>query len=348
MKETKNRASGRIPAGETAVFCTQAALLLKAGVPLHEGLRDLCETGTAEGKNRLGLVADAVEKTGSLYEGVQAAGIFPAYMAQMIQVGERVGKLEEVLEALNRHYERESKLRGAVRDAVIYPLILVVLMTAVIAVLVSAVFPVFSQVLDGLGMESAGILAVGTVAGRVALIVMAVLLALILVLAAVALTAAGREWLTRVGARLPVLRGLYRSAAAGRFASVMATTLSGGYDLDASLELAESVLADPAVKKKIGRCRKQVAEGGRLSDALVRTGLFSGLYARLLQTGERAGRLEDVLRQTAARYEEETDGRLAALVAVIEPTLVIVLSVVVGAILLSVMLPMIQILSAIG
>ena len=76
--------------------------------------------------------------------------------------------------------------------------------------------------------------------------------------------------------------------------------------------------------------------------------LFSGLYARLIQTGERAGRRDDVMRQMAVRYEEEIDDSLSTLVAVIEPTLVVLLSVIIGGILLSVMLPLISILSAIG
>lgn len=149
MKQEKTRAAGRIPAKETAVFCTQASLLLKAGVPLGEGLKTLTDEGTPQGKDLLRRIAEKVEETGSLYEGVREAEAFPSYMVQMIRIGERVGKLEEVLEALSRYYEREDKLRGAVRSAVLYPLILVVLMAAVIAVLVASVLPVFSQVLEG-------------------------------------------------------------------------------------------------------------------------------------------------------------------------------------------------------
>ena len=170
MKQTKIRASGRIPAKESAVFCTQAALLLKAGVPLNEGLQTLTDQGTPSGRDLLKRITDTVEKTGSLYEGVRAADVFPAYMVQMIHIGEKVGKLEEVLEALSRYYQREDKLRSAVRSAVLYPLILVVLMAAVIAVLVAAVLPVFSQVLEGLGAEISGagtsMLAAGNLIGQ--------------------------------------------------------------------------------------------------------------------------------------------------------------------------------------
>ena len=101
MKQAKTRAAGRIPAKETAVFCTQASLLLKAGVPLGEGLKTLTDEGTPQGKDLLRRIAEKVEETGSLYEGVREAEAFPSYMVQMIRIGERVGKLEEVLEALS-------------------------------------------------------------------------------------------------------------------------------------------------------------------------------------------------------------------------------------------------------
>ena len=128
----------------------------------------------------------------------------------------------------------------------------------------------------------------------------------------------------------------------------MAMMLSSGYNLDEALELAEDVTVDAMVKEKIVQCREKVAQGLSFSEALLQLDLFSGLYARLIQTGERAGRLDDVMRQMAVRYEEEIDDSLSTLVAVIEPTLVVLLSVIIGGILLSVMLPLISILSAIG
>lgn len=334
------------------MFCAQAALLLKAGVPLHEGLDTLTDQGTAAGRSLMQQIADTVGETGSLYEAVQGAGVFPAYMVQMIHIGEKVGKLEEVLGALSQYYEREDKLRGAVRSAVLYPLILVLMMAVVIAVLVAAVLPVFSQVLEGLGAEisgaGAGMLAAGNVIGRCSLAVVAVLLLLMLLLIAMSLTAGGRERLVRLSARLPFLRGVYRSIASGRFASVMSMMLSSGYSLDDALELAEGVTADPATISKIVQCREKVASGASFANALLELELFSGLHTRLIQTGERAGRLDDVMQQMAAHYEEEIDDRLSALVALVEPVLVILLSVIIGGILLSVMLPMISILSAIG
>lgn len=344
--------TGRVPAGETAVFCTQAALLLEAGIPLGEGLATLVGEGTPAGRGPLARVADTVQETGSLYEGVRAAGVFPAYMVQMIRIGEAAGKLEEVLRSLGRYYEREETLSRSVRSAVLYPVILILLMAAVVAVLVIAVLPVFSQVFAGLGADlstaGASWMEAGVWIGRIALIAVAVLLVCLAVLFILSLTAPGRAWLLRLGARLPGLRGTSRQIAASRFASVMAMLLSSGYDLNEALEMAAAIVPDAHLKAQIGQCRERVAQGDSLAAALQEGALFSGLYARLLQTGEQAGRLDEVMERLAVHYEEEADQSLGRLVSVIEPALVIVLSVIIGAILLSVMLPLISILSLIG
>lgn len=350
-QKTAARASGRIPAKETALFCTQAGLLLKAGIPLGDGLASLTEEGAGAGREILCRIADTARETGSLYEAVQQAGVFPSYMVHMIRIGETAGKLEEVLDSLSLYYEREDRLRGAVRSAVLYPLILILLMAAVIAVLVVAVMPIFSSVLTDLGAEASantGFIRTGAVIGRCSLVVIAVLLALLVVMLLLSLSAKGRQMLMSLSTRLPVLRRLYRQIASGRFASVMSMLLSSGYDLGEALELAEEVVADSTVKNKIRLCRDKVSNGTAFSAALLELDLFSGLYARLIQTGEKTGRLDDVMKNMAAQYETDVEESLSGVVALIEPTLVILLSVIIGSILLSVMLPLIGILSAIG
>lgn len=348
MKTSK--VSGRIPAGETAVFCIQAALLLKAGIPLSDGLDSLADTGADPSAIRQ--IAQTTAKTGSFYEAVKTAGVFPAYMIQMIRIGETVGKLEEALDSLGAYYQREDRLRHSIRRAVGYPLVLLFLMAAVIAVLMIAVLPLFAQVIESLGAAEigspAGLMEAGVLIGRCALITIAVLLAGTTVLLLASLSGRGRRLLQRLFTRLPLLRGLYRRIVSGRFASVMAMMLSSGYPLSEALGLAADIVTDPLVREKIGQCREKVESGLPFAQALIRLDLFSGLYARMIQTGEKTGRLDEVMARLAASYEDDTEEALSSFVSLIEPTLVILLSVIIGGILLSVMLPLIHILSLIG
>lgn len=350
MKQKKARTAGRVPAKEIAVFCEQVALLLQAGIPLNDGLDTLTDEGTASGRELLQFLAEQVRETGSLYTAVREAGVFPHYMVQMIRVGENAGKLETVMQALSLYYAREDKLRTAVRSAVFYPVILIVLMAAVIVVMAVAVLPVFSQVLSELGSEagSNGFLTVGAAVGRCALGVVAVLMVILLAVLVASLTSGGRAWLIRISRRLPGLRRVHRRMASGRFASALSMMLSSGYDLQEALKLSGDVVTDPTVKQKITQCRELVENGTPFADALLQLDLFSGLYARLIQTGEKTGRLDEVMQKMAAQYEEESYETLSSLVAVIEPTLVILMSIIIGGILLSVMLPLIGMISLIG
>jgi len=350
--EVKRVVKGRIPPREIAVFCSQASMLLKAGIPLHEGLENMTEEYTATGGSLLKGIAAKVEETGSLYEAVEDAGVFPSYMVQMIRIGETVGKLEDVLESLSAYYNREGRIREAVRSAVLYPVILIFLMAAVIGVLVAVVLPVFSEVLEGLGSDvtgsDAGFMDSGIFIGKITLIAMGAILVLLIAVLAVSITAGGRAKLMQMSGNLPFLRKLYSKMSSSRFALVISMMLTSGFDLNETLEMSGKVVSDGAVKVKIDQCREKVNSGKSFSESLLEIGLFSGLYARMIQTGERTGRLDEVMDKLAAQYSDEADESISTLIALIEPTLVVILSVIIGSILLSIMLPLIQVMSQIG
>ena len=352
IQESKRVDAGRVPPGEIAVFCTQAAMLLKSGIPLHDGLDTMTDESTMIGSSLLKRIAAKAGETGSLYEAVKDAGVFPSYMVHMIQIGETVGKLEEVLDSLSAYYNREEKIRNAVRSAVLYPVILIFLMAAVIAVLVALVLPVFSNVLGNLGTDikgtGIGFMDIGITIGKITLIVMAVLLLILVLLLIISATSAGRAHLLKMSGHLPFLRKLYSRMASSRFALVISMMLTSGFDLNEALEMSAKVVSDKTVKIKIDQCREKVGSGTPFSDALLEIGLFSGLYARMIQTGEKTGQLDEVMNKLAGKYSDEADESLSTLISLIEPTLVIVLSVIIGSILLSIMMPLVQVMSMIG
>lgn len=162
MKVGKDRKSSVLPADETSMFCTQIALVLKSGISLADGTEAIyssCENGP--GKKYFEEISTAVTQTGSLYEAVKQVGIFPSYMVEMTGIGERAGKLDDVMEALGLYYEREHNIKKSIKNAVLYPAVLLMMLAIVIAVLVIGVLPIFSNVFESLGIQpdsSAGIM----------------------------------------------------------------------------------------------------------------------------------------------------------------------------------------------
>lgn len=335
---------------ELSILCEQLALILGSGLPLHDGVEALCEnyrdTRYAEAFEALN---QAVLETGSLREGLQAAGVFPVYLVEMAQIGEKTGELDHVMSDLAAYYQREDKVHKAIRNAVVYPLVLVCMMAVLIVVLVTQVLPIFEDVFRGMGLSLEGAggawMSVGIGVGRVALIAAGAFVLLALVFALI-LRGDGhptaKSFLFRV---VMPLQRLNQKLCAGRFASTLAMMLSSGYPLDESLELIENILTDPDVAGKVRACRERMRGGEPFPGAIESIGLFERLHCRMVRVGFQAGQTDTVMRRLAGLYDEEMDESISRVVGVIEPTLVALMSVIIGAILLSVMLPLMSVLS---
>lgn len=160
---------------ELSSFCSEVALMLGAGMALYSGMEALEKTYENDPHAQLyQAISSGVVETGSLHDALEATHAFPRYMVEMCGIGEQTGHLEEVMQGLSVYYERESRIRQAVRSAVTYPLVLAVMMVLILLVLILKVMPVFRRVLGSMGvaMTSSGsaMMAVGTVIGWAVLV----------------------------------------------------------------------------------------------------------------------------------------------------------------------------------
>lgn len=231
---------------ETAAFCSQMAMILHSGISTLEGVSLMLEdTKDQEEIKFLTCIEETLQSTGNFQEALASTGAFPAYMLHMVQIGEYSGKLDEVMEALSVHYEREAGIAQAIKNAVTYPLIMVFMMLLVILVLVTKVMPIFNQVFRQLGSEMTGlskaILDFGTAINRysVVLIVLVALLAVLILY--FGKTKSGREKLSSFTSRLGWTKAFTEKLAACRFASGMSLTLSSGMNPEECLNLASKL-----------------------------------------------------------------------------------------------------------
>jgi type IV pilus assembly protein PilC len=323
------------------------SMILKAGLSTTEGLSLLLEDSKKDSERvLLSQLYASLLQTGSFSQALRQAGVFPDYMLSMVVLGETTGRLDDTMESLANYYRREAWLGRSTHQAFTYPFILVVMMLAVILLLITQVMPIFSSVFQQLGTEMTGLaqtlLRFGQFLSSHALTVG---------VAAVVL-AAGMIWLvhsrqaTQLARRLGIARWLSDQIAAYRFANGMSLSLQSGLSPEESLHLTAPLVADTPYQKKVDACLTRVHQGEDLYHSIFDTGVFSGVYARMAALAARTGTMDEVMEKIADQYETAIDERLARLLAAIEPTLVIVLSVLVGLILLSVMLPLIHLLSA--
>ncbi len=350
MESKALRKKGMLPADEIASFCGQVALILQAGIPLYDGMETLVEScEDKKAKEAFKQLADKVIETGRLYEAVLEAGFFPQYMVNMIHIGEEAGKLDEVLKSLSVYYEREARIRKSIKSAISYPILLIMMMAAVVTLLVTSVLPVFEKVFENMGTDISetgkSIMNAGLVVGSISFLVIAIVLAIIIVIY-IASKLGAAEYLKRISFKLPLLRGLSKKISSGRFASVLSMMISSGYSLEKALELAPGIVTDSVAREKIRKCDELLKEGSSFPEALENIDMFKGMHNRMISVGFKAGQLDAVMDKMTKLYEDEVDDTIERLLSFIEPTLVAMLSIIIGGILVSVMLPLTSIMSS--
>lgn len=338
---------------EIASFCDQMAMIIKAGITPKDGLElmlsDAKDQGTKDIIEAL-LVHSRMGESFSLC--VKESGYFPKYVINMIALGEETGQLDDVLVALCKYYEHEEFLSDSIRSAITYPIIMIIMMMLIIILLITKVLPLFNQVFDQLGAQmngvSAFLLSIGQTFQTYSIIIMVILLVIFSVVFIMLKTQRGRRMWNSFLVVFPLTKKFQRDIAYGRFARGMSLTLSSGMKIYTAIDLVTELVEHKEVQKQVADLKNYIVEGSNFSEALNQAGIFSKLYARMIFIGVKSGNVDMVLEKIASLYEEDTERKLNNFISIIEPTLVISLSLVVGMILLSVILPLLGIMSGLG
>lgn len=334
-------------------FCSQMAIILHSGISAFEGISMMLEDQkNPEGLEVLKVVYEEMMQGKSLYDGMAAAEVFPDYACRMVQLGETSGRLDEVMQSLADYYSQEDALYKAIRHAVSYPLFMLVMMLGVLLVLMIKVMPIFQEVFLSLGTQMDGpagaVLRTGQAMSRYSGVIIVVFALVLMLFFWLSKTEKGRETASNWLRRNRMTQKFVRKTAQYRLAFGMSMSLRSGLDPERSLEMMGNLVDDPEIAGKINSCVEQMRQGSFFEDAVVEAKLFEGMQNRMIRIGQRTGALDQVMEEIARQCEEEVTEGIWDKVSMIEPTIVIVLAVLVGVILLSVMLPLMSIMSEIG
>ena len=301
-------------------------------------------------KKLLSEMAAAV-KGATLFSAMEKTGRFPEYAQGLMKVGEQTGRIEEVLASLAGYYEGRERLTRRIRGALLYPAVMLVLMLAVIGVLLVRVLPIFDDVYASLGGRltgvAGGLLALGRGLDRI-MPVLWVILALGAVFAlCFACVPAVREktaalWRSGWGDK-----GVARKLNNARLAQAMSMGMASGLPVEEAVALSAKLM-DAGAKERCASCRASLEQGTPLGEAMRASGFLPASQCRLLELGQRSGAGDAAMEKISRDLTEEGDAALDTLVGQVEPALVLLCSLLVGLILLSVMLPLMDIMAAIG
>ena len=347
MSEKSNKG---LSSAEISNFCGQVALILEAGLPLYDGMETLAGADrNSENADMYRSASKGVTEKGSLYDALKEDSRWPDYLVEMVGIGERSGQLDKVMRGLEAYYAREDRIRSSMVSAVTYPLVLGIMLVLIVLILLWRVLPVFRRVLGSMGVtmteSGSSMMRLGTALGWIIMAVVGVAV-LVVVAAAVLMRTRHRDRVLALVYRLvPPMQRLNRKLSASRVAGVLSMMLSGGFPMDEALEMTSRVLSDKDAADKVGAIRSGLEAGKSFSDAVEETQLFDELHNRMVTMGSATGREDQVLGKLAGLYEEQVEEDISRLVSIVEPTLVALLCIVIGAVILSVMLPMAGMLS---
>ncbi len=339
---------------EIGSMCGSLALLLHSGTGSADALtllaEDVASPKLAEKLKDMALEADLGTPLSQLFGADES---FPPYLKSLLEVGERTGRTEESLQSLADYYYDQARLSENLRDALVYPSILLVIMLLVVGVLLVKVLPIFDEVYRQLGTSltgvAGGLLALGQGISKI----MPVIAVLMIVIVVFVLLFANSEsfrnkavdlWRKRRGTK-----GLAWKIASAHFAQAFAMGLSSGLPTEESIELAGNVMSGiPAAKEQCDKCLNMIADGTPLPDALAETRLLPSTDARLLSLALKSGSADSSVRDISERLTAGGERSIRLAISRVEPALVIAGCILVGLILLCVMLPLMNIMSAIG
>ena len=235
-------------------------------------------------------------------------------------------------------------------SAVTYPLVLGVMLVLIIMIMLWKVLPVFQRVLNSMGVEMTGtgsaMMRLGSTIGWVVLALVGIVVVAVVVCAILMKTNMRDKVMNFLRKLFPPIRRISMKLSSSRVASVLSMMLSSGFPTGEALRIMPSILSDNEAAEKVKGISKDLENGMSFADAIEKSQLFEGLHNRMIRMGVAAGREDQVMSTIAEIYEGQVESGISQLVAIIEPTLIALLSIVIGAILLSVMLPMAGILSS--
>lgn len=352
-KKSRPRVFGRaLNSKGLTIFTRQLATLVKAGMPILRSLEVLARQEKRPGfKIVLEEIADTIRSGGNFSEGLAAhPKLFDRLYVNMVRAGEAGGVLDTVLERLAVFNEKSERLKGKVKSAMIYPIIISGVAVTIVSILMVFVVPKFQEIFTGLlkGQPlptlTQALLTVSYFMRDHFVVTLGTLIA--------AYVGFDLFRKTRVGARtvdwliihLPVVGELALKATIARFTRTFGTLLASGVPILQALVITRDTSGNVHVANALNVVHDRVKEGDNVAKPLESTAIFPGMVTSMIEVGEETGALPEMLTRIADSYDEEVDNAVAGLTSVIEPIMIVFMAVMVGTIVIALFLPLVSII----
>ena len=339
---------GRVSPTDLAIMTRQFAVLVGAGIPLVESLGALVEQIDHEKLKRiLSDVKQRVNEGSSLADALSAhPKVFATLYVNMVRAGESSGALDVVLVRLADFTESQARLRSKIMGTMAYPAFMMVIGTVVLGVLFAVVIPKIVKIFDdsrvALPWYTRILITISSFVSQWWWALAIVTIGAIWGFLRWRATTEGRARWDRFVLTIPVFGKLVRIVAIGRFARTLSTLLKSGVPLLTAMDIVRNIVGNTRLAEVIEQARDAIREGESIAAPLKRSGEFPQLVHHMVAVGERSGSLEEMLGNVAKAYEDQVETTISALTSLLEPLMIIAMGGVVGFIVVSVLMPILQ------
>ena len=346
-----------VKAKTLCVFTRQLATLVQAGLPLLRGLRVLQKQERSPALKRIiGQLGQSIEGGSTFSEALaQHPKVFNRLFVNMVKAGEMGGVLEVVLKRLSEFMEKAEKIKGKVIAAMFYPVAVMVVAVAIMAVLMVQVIPKFKEIFEGalgggqnlpdftrLVMTISDIIRFHFISTIVGVAVFFVVFNLLV------RTRIGRRLFDKFKLIMPAIGPVVSKLAIARFTRTLGTLVSSGVPILQALTIVKETSGNVIIGNAVAAVHESVKEGETITAPLEASGIFPPMVVSMVDVGEQTGALPEMLMKIADNYEEEVDNAVSSMTSLLEPIMIVFLAVIVGSIVIAMFLPLIQLMSTIG
>lgn len=332
---------------EKILFTKQLSVLIRSGVPLLQAVELLIEQFQGNMRAILIAVKDNIKEGMAFADALKKhPKVFENIYVQLVRAGEASGKLDLILERLVTYLERRESIRKRIRSALSYPIIQLVVSLLVVIVLLIFVVPTMKENFAEQGKALPGptefLITVSNFLIKHYLIIVIFLILVVVSFRYWKSTPAGARRIDEIKLKTPLIKFFARTSAIVQFSQTLGLLIESGVNLAEALDIVCSIIDNRILADALNEARDKIIKQGKIAQYLKQTGIFPAIAIYLIGTGEETGKLDVMLLTVAQNYEEELGELADSLAAKIGPMLLVLMALVVGFIVLSMALPMVQ------
>lgn len=345
--------SSKVKFNEVITFLRQFAVMLKAGIPLSECLNSLHKQKfSIPFRNVLQEIYLDVESGVLLSEAFgKHPKVFPRFFVSMVAIGEVSGSLDRVMVNMADYYENDRRIKKKVSSAMVYPSILIAMIFIVVIFLCLFVLPQFESTISQLGGEVPDITKIVMSISRFIqdyiFIILPVAAMIVMIIYLFFKTKVGKYVKDVLLLNIPIISTVQKNLITARFSRAFIILLGSGMNMIDILENLQKMLGNEVFTRKFDYTVEEVKRGRRIASSIEATGLFPSMLTQMIKVGENSGNIEEVLESTGAYFDEQVEASIAKATAAIEPICILMLGAVVCLVVLSVLVPMMSMMSAV-